>query len=76
MSKAEAIRLTIFIETESHIASLLILGAIIWGIALIVLAIVTGLRRPDKSEAKRIARLDKAMMRTKDDPIEPARFVP
>lgn len=57
-------------------ASFLILGAMIWGVGLIVLAIVAGLRKPDKSEAERIARLDKAMMKTKDDAIEPARFVP
>jgi hypothetical protein len=50
--------------------------AIIWGIILIVVAVVTGLRKPSKSEAERIARLDRAMMKTKDDPIEPARFVP
>lgn len=57
-------------------ASLLILGAIIWGITLTVLAIVMGLRKRDKSQRERIARLEQAMMKTKDDPIEPARFVP
>jgi len=55
--------------------SLLILGAIVLGLALVVLAVIVGRRKRDKT-LERIARIEEAMMKTRDDPIEPARFVP
>jgi hypothetical protein len=48
--------------------SLLILGAIVLGLALVVLAVIVGRRKRDKT-LERIARIEEAMMKTRDDPI-------
>ena len=53
-------------------ASVLIFGAIVVGVCLILFTAVMGSRRPDKG----IEQFGKALSKTKDDPIEPARFVP
>ena len=53
-------------------ASFLIFGAIVAGACLIMFAAVMGFRKPDKG----IGQLGKALSKTEDDPIEPARFVP
>lgn len=53
--------------------SFLIFFAIVVGLCLIMFAAVMGFRKPDK---KGIDQLGKALSKTKDDPIEPARFVP
>jgi len=54
-------------------ASYLIFGTIVVGVRLIMFAPVVGFRKPDK---KGIEQLGKALSKTKDDPIEPARLVP
>jgi hypothetical protein len=41
-----------------------------------VSAAVIAFRKSDKTRIKGIARLGKALSESKDDPIEPARFVP
>ena len=56
---------------------LLIILALVMGIGLIVIALVAGIRKSSRSETAMIQRLDEAMKKgCKDDPIEPARFVP
>jgi hypothetical protein len=57
-------------------ANFLIFGAIVAGIDLIMLAAVIAFRKSDKTRIKGIARLGKTLSESKDDPIEPARFVP
>jgi len=55
-----------------EVASVLIFGAIVVGVCLIMFAAVLGVRKPDKG----IDQFGKALSKTKDDPIEPARLVP
>jgi hypothetical protein len=57
-------------------ANFLIFGAIVAGIDLIMLSAVIAFRKSDKTRIKGIARLGKALSDTKEDPIEPVRFVP
>jgi len=55
-----------------EMASVLIFGAIVVGVCLTMCAAVMGFRKPDRG----IDQLGRALSKTKDDPIEPARFVP
>ena len=53
-----------------------IYGAIVLGIGFTFLGAVVVLRKRRKAALDSIARLEDAMMKSKDDPFEPARFVP
>jgi hypothetical protein len=57
--------------------TLLLVAAIVGGILLIAMGFIAAVRKPDKAEAERIRRSDE-MMRgaVRDDPNEPARWVP
>jgi len=55
---------------------ILIYGAVVVGMTLIWVVVVIRLRKRRKSAIDGISRLEEAMMKSKDDPIEPARFVP
>jgi hypothetical protein len=55
---------------------ILIYGAVVVGMALLWVGVVIGLSKRHKSAVGGISRLEEAMMKSKDDPIEPARFVP
>jgi hypothetical protein len=58
-------------------ATILFLAALGWGILLIVMGFISALRKLAKNEEHRITRLDEAMKKgSRDDPNEPARFVP
>jgi len=55
----------------------LLIAALVWGAVLIVMGFIAALRKPDKAEAEKIRRLDEQMKKaSRDDPDEPARFVP
>lgn len=57
--------------------TLLLVAALVGGILLIALGFVAALRKPDKAEAERIRRSDEMMKKSfRDDPQEPARWVP
>ena len=56
-------------------SSLFFVGVIVVGLIALVVALVVDLRKSPEQEAERIKRQDEAM-KTKDDPNEPARFVP
>jgi hypothetical protein len=56
--------------------SLLLVVAVLGGVVLVILGFMSALRRPDKAEAERIRHSDEMMKRVRDDPNEPARFVP
>jgi hypothetical protein len=58
-------------------ASLLLIAALLGGVTLVALGFVAALRKPDKAEIERIRRSDEKMRKaSRDDPNEPARFVP
>ena len=57
---------------SSEMVRVLIFGAIVGGVCLILFTAVIESRRPDKG----IEQFGKALSKTKDDSIEPARFVP
>lgn len=58
-------------------STLLLIAAILGGVLLIVLGFVAALRKPGKAEAERIRRSDEMMKGAfRDDPNEPARWVP
>jgi len=55
----------------------LLIAALVWGAVLIVMGFIAALQKPDKAEAEKIRRLDEQMKKaSRDDPDEPARFVP
>jgi hypothetical protein len=55
----------------------LLIAALVWGAVLIIMGFIAALRKPDKAEAEKIRRLDEQMKKaSRDDPDEPARFVP
>jgi hypothetical protein len=55
----------------------LLIAALVWGAVLIVVGSMAALREPDKAEAEKIKRLDEQISKaSRDDPDEPARFVP
>jgi len=56
-------------------SSLFFVGVIVVGLIALVVALVVDLRTWPEQEAERIKRQDEGM-KTKDDPNEPARFVP
>lgn len=57
--------------------SLLLIAALLGGSVLIGLGFTTALRKPEKAEGERIRRSDEGMKKAiRDDPNEPARFVP
>jgi len=57
--------------------SLLLIAVLLGGVLLIVLGFVAALRKPGKAEAERIRRSDEMMKGAfRDDPNEPARWVP
>ncbi len=58
--------------------SLLLVAAIAGGVILVAMGFVAALRKPDRDEeAQRMKLQDDAMMKaSRDDAIEPARFVP
>jgi|HubBroStandDraft_2_1064218.scaffolds.fasta_scaffold139402_3 hypothetical protein len=57
--------------------TLLLIAALIGGILLIIMGFVAALRKPAKGEAERIKRSDEMMPgAVRDDPNEPARWVP
>jgi hypothetical protein len=57
--------------------TLLLFAALLGGVLLIVLGFIAALRKPDKAEAERIRRSDEMMRGAfRDDPNEPARWVP
>ena len=57
--------------------TLLLIAALFGGVLLIVLGFIAALRKPGKAEAERIRRSDEMMKRAfRDDPNEPARWVP
>jgi hypothetical protein len=57
--------------------TVLLIAALVWGAVLIVVGLIAALRKPDKAEAEKIQRLAEQMSKaSRDDPDEPARFVP
>jgi len=56
-------------------SSLFFVGVVVVGLIALVVALVVDVRTSPEQEAERIKRQDEAM-KTKDDPNEPARFVP
>ena len=57
--------------------TVLLISALVWGAVLIVVGLIAALRKPDKAEPEKIERLAEQMLKaSRDDPDEPARFVP
>jgi hypothetical protein len=54
----------------------LLIAAALVGLVLIAIAVIFEFRKTPKQEAEMIEREDKAMSKVKDDPNEPARWVP